>query len=172
MFRFRILFFRLLIPIYRPIIFVTLRLMAGSPFRMGNCRIYGPSDFHSRCKNALNELKSFDPILCQRFVDGPCCSFWFHKTAVIDDRFIRFHTIPEAYLAWGTRGIMVRFVYAAFMQEMLGRQVPRSRRELYLKHDALRIRTQEWLKSHQFPDELLEPFNSSALDEIRSARRI
>lgn len=85
-------------------------------------------------------------------------------TEIRDDRFNGIYSIPIANQQWGTSGIIVRFIYAMFMQEMLGRSFPSTPGQLCLKHDAIRIRTQEWLKKHRFASELIDSFDVSAMD--------
>jgi hypothetical protein len=151
-------------PFYYLFVQLSLRAVFGRPMRLGSCQFYGPPTFLKQCRTAMEELQKLDPDAHLRLTGSVRYTFFFQQTAVIDDRFNGVYSNPKAYVDWGMPGILARLVYAGFMQEMLGRKWPSSRDKLWLKHDAIRIRTQEWLKKEQFPPELIEPMNTSAKD--------
>jgi len=141
-----------------------LRLRGKGHLRVGACHFYGPPEFLTLCCHALDDLKDLDSkVLCGLTKAHPYV-FWFHESAIIDDRFSRIHSIPKGYLDWGQQGVVVRYVYAVFIHEMIGNRILSSADMMYLEHDAVRTRTREWLKARNFPPGLLEPFNASARD--------
>lgn len=151
-------------PFYRVVFCGFLRVLHGPLMRVGSCRFYGPAVFLPQCRAALEKLQGLDREAYMQLTTRSQLTFYFNMEEIMDDRFNGIYSIPKAHLEWGVRGIIVRFIYAVFLQEMLGRSFPSTPEQLCLKHDAIRIRTQEWLKRHHFPTELTEPFDASAMD--------
>ena len=152
----------LLRPCYSVLMIFGLKLSSRTSATIGKCRFYGPVDFVEECKQAVARLRTLDEDARLSLTNTVTFVFWFNKGIVLDDRFNRIHSITGAYLDWGREGIVTRLIYAVNMQKVISADIIKSSDELYIKHNAVRIRTQEWLKSHNFPAALIEPFDTPA----------
>lgn len=155
--------------LFRPVAFILLRLMCHKPLKVGTVQCYGPSAFLAQCARALATLKELDPDVYRRLTEIKSYVFWFHSTDVRDNRFNRVYSVPAAYTRWAEAGVIVRLVFALFIEDILSDKLFSSAERLALKHDAARIRTQEWLKRYAFPSELIEIFDASAMAELRGS---
>jgi hypothetical protein len=139
-----------------------IRHKRGEGYRqliVGRSRFYGPTEFIAACREAVElgiekDRGLLEPLITQRgivmFPEDPLIGY------LANDKY-RHLSVSKEYFAYGAEGIVALMVYIAFRhkyQVRIGRWetgIPTSSRKELLENIG------QWLKAHDFHDNLVEP---------------